>query len=87
MVKNLPANAEVSGDVGSVLRSGRCPAVGNGKLLQHSCLENSMRKGTGQATVHGMARVGHNLATKTTTTTTLDRVWTLCILWTVSVVP
>ena len=29
-----------------------------------SCLENSMDRGAWQATVHGIARVGHNLATK-----------------------
>ena len=70
MVKNLPANAEVSSNVGSILRSGRCPVVGNGKVLWYSCLENSVDKGAGQATVHGVARVSHNLATKTTTITT-----------------
>ena len=32
---------------------------GNGNLLQYSCLENPMNRGTWQATVHGVARVGH----------------------------
>ena len=32
--------------------------------LQYSCLENSMDRGAWRATVHGVARVGHNLATK-----------------------
>ena len=37
---------------------------GNGNLLQYSCLENPMDRGAWQATAHGVARVGHNLATK-----------------------
>ena len=37
---------------------------GNGKPLQYSCLENPMDRGAWQATIHGMARVGHDLATK-----------------------
>ena len=37
---------------------------GNGNLLQYSCLENSMDRGAWRATVHGVARVGHNLVTK-----------------------
>ena len=36
-VKNLPVNA---GDVGSIPVLGRSPGVGNGHLLQYSCLEN-----------------------------------------------
>ena len=34
--------------------------------LQYSCLGNLMIRGAWQATVHGVARVGHKLATKTT---------------------
>ena len=37
---------------------------GNGNPLQYSCLENPMDRGAWQATVHGVLRVGHNLATK-----------------------
>ena len=33
-------------------------------LLQYSCLENPMDRGAWRATVHGVTRVGHNLATK-----------------------
>ena len=61
MVKNLPANA---GDLDSIPGSGRSPGEGNGKPLQYSCLENPMDKGAWWTTVHGVARVGHNLATK-----------------------
>ena len=40
------------------------PGKGNGKPLQYSLLENPMDTGAWQATVHGVARVGHDLATK-----------------------
>ena len=39
VVKNLPAN---EGEVGSIPGWGRSPGVGNGNLLQYSCLENPM---------------------------------------------
>ena len=45
VMKNLPANAGDTGDVGSVLGSGRSPRGGNGNLLQYSCLENPMDRG------------------------------------------
>ena len=61
MTKNPPANA---GDAGSILGLGRSPGEGNGNLLQYSCLENPMDRGAWQATVHGVARVGHDLVTK-----------------------
>ena len=44
--------------------SGRSPGEGNGNTLQNSCLENPMDRGAWQATVHGVARVGHDLETK-----------------------
>ena len=44
--------------------SGRSPGEGNGNPLQYSCLENSVDRGAWQATVHGIARVTHDLATK-----------------------
>ena len=43
---------------------GRSPGEENGKPLQYSCLENPMDRGAWQATAHGGARVGHDLATK-----------------------
>ena len=49
VVKNLPANAGNAGDAGLILGQGRSPGVGNGKLLQYSCLENSMDRGAWQA--------------------------------------
>ena len=39
MVKNLPANAGDTRDVDLFPGSGRSPAVGNGNLLQYSCLD------------------------------------------------
>ena len=51
VVKNPPANARVSGDVGSVPGLGRSLGVGNGNLLQYACLENFMDRGAWQATV------------------------------------
>ena len=41
-----------------------CLEEGNGNPLQYSCLENPMDRGAWQA-VYGVARVRHNLATKT----------------------
>ena len=53
-----------AGDPGLIPGSGRSPGEGNGNPLQYSCLEHPMDRGTWQATVHGVARVGHNLTTK-----------------------
>ena len=60
LVKNLSAVKET----GSIPGLGRSPGGGNGNPLQYSCLENPMNRGAWQATVHGVARVGHNLVTK-----------------------
>ena len=51
-------------DPGSTPVSGRSHGEGNGNPLQYSCLGNPMDRGAWQATVHGVARVRHNLATK-----------------------
>ena len=56
VVKNLPANVGGAGNTGLIPRSGRSPGVGNGNPCQYSCLENSMDRGTWQATVHGVAK-------------------------------
>ena len=56
MVKNLPANAGDSRDMGSIPGLGRSPGVRNGYQLQYSCLENSMDGRVWQATVHGAAK-------------------------------
>ena len=40
MVKNLTVNEGNARDVGLIPASGKSPGVGNGNLLQYSCLEN-----------------------------------------------
>ena len=55
-IKNLPANAGVGGDVGSVPVLGRSPGEGNGKPLHYSCLENPMDRGAWQDIVHGVTK-------------------------------
>ena len=52
-----------TGDLGSIPGSGRSPREGNGNPLQYSCLENPMDRGAWWATVHVVARVGHNWVT------------------------
>ena len=42
-----------TGDVGSILGTGRSPGGENGNPLHYSCLENPMDRGVWQATVHG----------------------------------
>ena len=56
MVKNSPANADVSRDVSSISVSGRSPGEGNGNPLHYSSLENPMDRGAWWATVHGVAK-------------------------------
>ena len=56
VVKNPPANAGDTRDVGLTLGLGRSPAVGNGTPLQYSCLENSMGRGAWWASGHGVAK-------------------------------
>ena len=46
-VKNPPAIAgDTAGDTGLIPNSGRSPGGENGNLLQYSCMENSMNRGT-----------------------------------------
>ena len=53
-----------AGDPGLIPGSGRYPGEGNGDPLQYYCLENLMDRGAWQTTVHGVARVGHDLVMK-----------------------
>ena len=67
MVKNLPANTADVRDIryaGSLPGSGRSPGGEHGNPFQYSCLENPMDRGAWQATVHGVSRVRHHIATK-----------------------
>ena len=63
-VKESACKAGATGDVGSTPGSGRSHGEGNSNPLQYSCLKNPMDGEAWWATVHGVARVGHNLATK-----------------------
>ena len=56
MLKNLPANAENTGDASSIPGLGRSPGGRNGNSLQYSCLENPMERGAWQVTVPGIAK-------------------------------
>ena len=53
-----------AGDPGSIPGMGRSPGEGNGNPLHYSRLQNPMDRGAWQSTVHGVTRVGHDLATK-----------------------
>ena len=50
----------------------RFPGEGNGNPLQYSCLGNPMDRRAWRATVHGVARVGHDLRTKQQLQNTLE---------------
>ena len=52
-----------AGDPGLIPGLGKFPGEGNGNPLQYSCLENPMDRGAWWPTVHGVARVAHDLAT------------------------
>ena len=56
MVKNPPAKAGDTGDMGSILGSGRSPEEGNGSPLQYDCHGNSMVRGAWWAIVHGVEK-------------------------------
>ena len=58
MVKNLPANAGDSGDMGSMTGLVRSPGEENGNPIKYSCLENSMRRGAWWAAVCGVVKSG-----------------------------
>ena len=45
-----------AGDLGLIPGLRRSPGEGNGNILHYSCLENSMDRGAGRATVHGAAK-------------------------------
>ena len=56
VVKNPPAKAGDSGDMGSIPGSGRFSGGGHGNSLQYSCLENPVDRGVWWATVHRVAK-------------------------------
>ena len=73
VLKNPPANAGDTKDTGSVPKWGRSPGVGNGNPLQYSYPENSMDRGTWQATVHRVTKSQTQLNTHTHTHTHWSR--------------
>ena len=56
VVKNLPASAGDTGDIGSIPGLGGFPGGGNGNPLQYSCLENPMDRGDWQSIVHRVSK-------------------------------
>ena len=78
VVKNLPANA---GEMRCGLIPGleRCLGVGNGSLLQYSCLRNPMYRGTWPATVYGAAKNWTRLSTLFKIIK--HRPYTMCMHW------
>ena len=53
-----------AGDLGLIPGSGTSPGEGNGNSLQYCGLGNHMDRGPWWATVHGVPRIRHDLATK-----------------------
>ena len=72
VVKNLDCDAEATRDVSVILRSGRSPGERHNNPFQYFCLENSMDRGTWQATVHGVAKSQTQLNDKGFYTICLD---------------
>ena len=56
MVKNLPAGVGAAGDGSSIPGSGLSSGEGNGNLLQYSCWDNPMDRGTCWAILHGVTK-------------------------------
>ena len=48
VIKNPPASAGATGDIGSIPGSKRSPGEGNGNPLQYSCLENPWTEESGE---------------------------------------
>jgi len=61
VVENLPASA---GNMSLISGLRRSPGEGIGNPFQNSCLENPVNMGALQATVHGVAKIRHDLASK-----------------------
>ena len=60
VVKDPPANSEDIRNSGLIAGSERASGGGHGNPLRYSCLENPMDWGAWQATIHRVARVGHD---------------------------
>ena len=62
VVKNLPANAGDTRDIGLIPDLGRSLGIGNSNTLQYSCLENFMDRGAWGLHSLGLERVRHDWA-------------------------
>ena len=60
VVKNSPANAGDTGDVGVIPGLGRSLGEGSGNPYQYSCLENLTKKEPGGLQSIGLQRVRHD---------------------------
>ena len=67
MIKNEPANAGATRDLGSVLGSGRSPGGGNCNPFQYSCLASPMDRRVWWAVVHRVAKSRTRLSTQACT--------------------
>ena len=56
VIKNPPTNIRDIRDEDLISGLGRSPGMGNGNLLQYSCLENSTDGGALRVTVHGVSK-------------------------------
>ena len=65
MVKDPPAKAGDTGEMGSIPGSGKSPGGGNGNPLQYSCLKNFMNRGAWWSTAHGVANSSTRMSTHT----------------------
>ena len=64
LVNNMPANAGDIRDALSIPGSGKSPGKGHGNPLQYFYLENPVDRGDWHASVHGVAKIGHDLVTE-----------------------
>ena len=85
VVKNPPANAGDTRNMGSIPGLGRSPGVGNSNPLQYSCLRNPMDRGAWWVTVHGVAESDMTEHTHTHTHThtkrNINTVWGRLLLF------
>ena len=73
MVKNLPANAGDTRDLGSVSGLERSPGGEPSNPLQYSCLKNSRDRGACWATVHKVTESDTTGVTEVTCITSIIR--------------
>ena len=80
-VKNLPASAGETGDVGAIPGLGRSPAGGHGNPLQFSCLENPMNRGAWRVTVKRVTKSQTWLSSRLSTEHQIERGISLNRTW------